>query len=98
MPHDINRIQPPKLREFYTKGIAYIQQNKTQFATKAGDPEFAAWADYFDRIVGARPSHFQRCAADPEKTFTAPAQWPEWFDARAANEAPRPPKPKLEVV
>ena len=81
---DFNKIQPPALRDFFLKGMAYLKAKQDDaFAISAGEPEFIAWAEYFERVVGAMPYHFKHCRADPNLSFTAPTRWPQWFDARA---------------
>lgn len=74
--------------------MAHIQQTKKPCAINQGDPEFAAWGDYFDRTIGARPVAFQMALSDPKRSFTVPTQWPEWFDTTAALEAPAAPEPQ----
>jgi hypothetical protein len=75
--------------------MAHIQLTKKPCAIKSGDPEFAAWGDYFDRTLGERPLAFRMAIDDPKRGFTVPTQWPEWFDTKAALEAP---SPKLALV
>lgn len=70
--------------------MAHIQQTKKPCAIKAGEPEFAAWGDYFQRTIGALPLAFQMAMSDPNRAFMVPAQWPEWFDTTAALDAPEP--------
>jgi hypothetical protein len=92
----MQHIHPPKLREFFLRGLAHIQQTKAPCAIKRGTPEFTAWAAYFDTVIGARPYWFKQCDADENRSFTVPAQWPEWFDPPQL-EPPRE-RPRLEVV
>lgn len=69
--------------------MEHIQQTKKPCAIKAGEPEFEAWGKYFERTIGAYPLAFAMAAGDPNRSFTVPTQWPEWFDTAAALEAPR---------
>ena len=82
---DFNKIQPPALRDFFLKGMAHLEANqKDAFAISAGDAEFSAWADYFERVIGATPYHFKLCRDDPDLSFTVPTRWPQWFDPKAS--------------
>lgn len=96
MPYDLNQIQNPKMREFFLRATAYLRQTQSQCAIKSDQPEFVAWGEYFDRVVGARPVAYRMAAADGNRAFTAPAQWPEWFEASYALPAPEPQREAAE--
>lgn len=82
-------IQHPGLRAFFAKATLHIQQTNSPCIIRQGEPEFAAWVDYFDRVVGQRPIVLQAAIANQERVFTVPAKWPEWFDTQAALAAPQ---------
>lgn len=79
------RIEHPKMREFFEKAIAHVQQTKAASTIQLGEPEFDAWVAYFDRIIGKRPITLQSAITDKDRLFTVPTKWPEWFDPRAAS-------------
>lgn len=68
------------------KGADFIEKAKQAYTVDAGSPECAAWLDYFDRHIGARPYTLQMALLKPkdDAQFTMPTQWPEWFDSAAA--------------
>jgi hypothetical protein len=84
MPNTFPEIKNLKMRAFMEKGMDFIQQTKKPYTVEAGTQECTAWLDYFDRHIGARPIAVQLAIAKPEGKFTAPAQWPQWFDSSAA--------------
>jgi hypothetical protein len=90
MQSGFRTIQNPKMRAFFEKATAHIQQTKKPCAIKAGEPEFAAWGEYFQRTIGALPLAFAMAGKDAGRSFTVPTQWPEWFDTAAALESPAP--------
>ena len=84
---DWSKFQNPKMRDFFRKGLESIRATKSPCTIKPGEPEFAAWVDYFDRHIGARP-HVLKVVIDDRTgklAFTVPAQWPEWFDTDYAR-------------
>jgi hypothetical protein len=50
---------------------------------KLGSPEWKAWERYFRDFLGFEPALMKiiRSEGNPDREFTVPAQWPEWFDA-----------------
>ncbi len=86
---DINQISDPKMREFFLRGMVYIRQMQSQRAIKNTDPEFVAWGEYFERVIGEFPVAYRMAARDPNRAFTVPAQWPQWFEASYALPAPQ---------
>lgn len=80
---DLNEIPHLGLREFFRKGL---EMKGTWYSVKPGTDEFNAWADYFDRVVGARPLTMKAAAAQPNHPpITMPTQWPQWFDSSYAK-------------
>lgn len=77
-------IKNPKAREFFTKGKSMVEAGGG-FAMKRDSPEFQAWEDYFRKIAWV-PMSFRSVATNPnhEAEWTAPTQWPQWFDSSAA--------------
>lgn len=90
MPSGFRTIQNPKMRDFFEKATAHIQQTKKPSTIKIGEPEFDAWEAYFRRTIGELPVTFAMAMKDEKRSFTVPTQWPEWFDTAAALEAPEP--------
>lgn len=88
MPREL-KIENPKMRAFFEKAVAHIQQTKTPCAIPSGQPEFVAWCAYFEKHVGALPVALQMAISDPTRSITVPTQWPEWFDTQAALSAPQ---------
>lgn len=86
--HKKYQIEHPRLKAFFERAMAHIQQTKAPCTIQLGEPEFAAWVDYFDRVIGKRPVHLLTCMGDKDRAFTVPTKWPEWFDAEAAITAP----------
>lgn len=87
-PQNFSKIESPKMREFFLRATAYIRADQSQVAIKSTDPEFVAWGEYFERVVGALPVAYRMAGKDDQRAFTAPAQWPEWFEASYALPAP----------
>lgn len=46
-----------------------------------GQPEFDAWREYFERHLRMVPFVMRMAIEDPERSFTVPTRWPEWFDS-----------------
>lgn len=88
--HKKYQIEHPALKEFFEKAMEHISRTKAPCSIQLGEPEFAAWVDYFDRVVGKRPIALIACMGDKDRALTVPTKWPEWFDSRAAAEVAQP--------
>lgn len=79
----LQKIKNPKAREFYHRADEKIREAGAGFVISHGMPEFAAWAQYFNR-QGWLPFGMEIALRDTTKQVTMPTRWPEWFDTSAA--------------
>ncbi len=84
MPHEIRN---PIARRFFDEAATVIKSRVLKDGVKEfpdllvrqGQPEFNAWADYFEQI-GWTPVAMQMAMTDQNRSFMAPTRWPHWFD------------------
>jgi hypothetical protein len=79
----LQKLKNPKAREFYQRAEEQIRSAGAGFVISHGMPEFAAWAQYFNRL-GWCPFGMAVAMRDTTKQVTMPTQWPQWFDTDAA--------------
>lgn len=79
MAEDYPKITNPAMRQFYERGLTFIQATGKGFPVKQGTEEWNRWAEYF-RALGCEPYQMKMVRWKQLETMTMPAQWPEWFD------------------
>lgn len=77
-------VPPPRMtpETFWERGQAMIAQMYPGNAPtiRLGDPEYEAWATYFQKYLRWQPSCLKALQQRNLHSMTVPAQWPEWFD------------------
>lgn len=86
----IAKIDNPTARKWFSEAVKIGKANALKAdgawpTVKPGTPEYEAWERYFDRL-GWRPAVFRMARFSPDKEITVPTKYPEWFDARFADE------------
>lgn len=91
--------QEPEITHPWLKAaLAFGQKNQGWHIVSHGSEEYNSWAEYFAKL-GWTPWAFQRVARDQSAKWTAPCQWPEWFNVEHAELLPGPkPRPLLAVI
>ena len=81
----------PTIQEWNEAALIYGRQTNGWHAISCGTEEYRDGFNYFDRL-GFAPWAFRRLQGQPNAKWTAPCQWPQWFDLEAAR------KPHLRAV
>lgn len=94
-----------EMKRFFRDGVEALQSGKCQpFAVEVGSEEWRMWEAYLSQRCGSLPVTMLMAIRGEIGSWTAPAQWPEWFDGRYVAPAEAPPanygsrRPLAEII